>query len=142
MSSLISFRLLSPLWSPLVTLQERYPVLKQVVRRSLWLLPSSSAHEMKWIIDTMDATSRTIFNQKKKAFRANDQELKIKMDEGKDLMSVLRRCFSAWINSAELIGSEVRANMMALEEDRLPEEELIAQVWCVSPRNHLTHSMS
>ena len=95
LSRLNTFRQLSPFWSPLIKLQERYPFFKRVAQKSFWLLPSPAMHEMKRVIDTMYATSRMIFDQKKKALRANDQELKIKMEEGKDLMSVLRKCFSA-----------------------------------------------
>ena len=41
-------------------------------------------------MDTMDSTSREIFSKKRLALQANDEEAKLKVSEGKDLMSVLR----------------------------------------------------
>ena len=38
----------------------------------------------------MDRISRQIYHQKLGALKAGDTELKIKVDEGKDLMSILR----------------------------------------------------
>ncbi|EKM58851.1 uncharacterized protein PHACADRAFT_180946 [Phanerochaete carnosa HHB-10118-sp] len=116
-SRLVSFCLFSSFWSPLVSLQERYPALEQVVRKSFWLIPSPALQEKKRIINTMDETTRMIFAQKKNALRNHDSELKFMMEEGKDLMNVL-----------------LRANLMASEEDKMPEEELIAQM---SYRHHL-----
>ena len=51
---------------------------------------------MKAIIDTMDSTSRDIYEKKKHALMTDDMELKMKVEEGKDLMSVLRRYPSIW----------------------------------------------
>lgn len=73
--------------------------------------PIRGVQKMKDITDTMDKHSREIFKQKKEALAAGDDALKTQVGEGKDIMSIL-----------------LRANMAASEEDRLLEEELIAQI--------------
>lgn len=73
--------------------------------------PIKTVQKLRYIADTMDRYSRDIFNSKKAAFAAGDEAVKTQVGEGKDIMSLL-----------------LRANMLASDEDRLPEEELIGQM--------------
>ncbi|KAL6304705.1 cytochrome P450 monooxygenase [Sparassis latifolia] len=81
-------------------------------RRLVEILPSGRMHKLKAIIDTMDRRSREIFYAKKAALQEGDAAVSRQVGEGKDVMSIL-----------------MKANIGAKsEEDRLPEEELVAQM--------------
>ncbi|KAI0697096.1 cytochrome P450 [Cerioporus squamosus] len=80
-------------------------------RRVVEMLPFKSAQHVREIIDDLYATSQSVFNAKKSALAGGDEKIKHDVSEGKDIMSVL-----------------LKANMMASEGDRLPEDELIAQM--------------
>ncbi|KAI0355161.1 cytochrome P450 [Trametes cingulata] len=74
-------------------------------------IPLRAAQEMRQISEALHTTSLQIVNEKKAALQRGDEALKHQVGEGKDIMSVL-----------------LRANMNASEEDRLKDEEVIAQV--------------
>ncbi|KAI0359045.1 cytochrome P450 [Trametes cingulata] len=80
-------------------------------RRVVELLPSANVQRLKDISDTMHARSLLIFNEKKEALARGDDAVKHQIGEGRDIMSIL-----------------LRENMMASEEDKLPDDELIGQV--------------
>ncbi|KAI0648490.1 cytochrome P450 [Trametes meyenii] len=80
-------------------------------RRIVELLPYEPAQRMRKISDALHGQSLEIINAKKAALEHGDEALKHQVGEGKDIMSVL-----------------LRANMVASEEDRLPDEEVVAQV--------------
>ncbi|KAL6306629.1 cytochrome P450 monooxygenase [Sparassis latifolia] len=81
-------------------------------RRVVNMIPSRRVQRMKAIIDTMYRRSQEIFNAKKAALAAGDKAVTQQVGEGKDIMSIL-----------------IRANMDAkLDEDKLSEEELLAQM--------------
>ncbi|KAI0648480.1 cytochrome P450 [Trametes meyenii] len=80
-------------------------------RKVTQLIPYKPAHRMREISDIIDARSTEIINAKKAAIQQGDEALKQQVGEGKDIISVL-----------------LRANMVASEEDRLPDKEVIAQV--------------
>ncbi|KAI0716854.1 cytochrome P450 [Earliella scabrosa] len=61
--------------------------------------------------DVIHKKSIEIFEQKKRALMQGDEALKYQVGEGKDIMSIL-----------------LRANMVTSEADRLPEDELVAQI--------------
>ena len=84
-----TWRLVSPLFNPIIKLQDRHPALKKFIRKSFWLIPDKDVQEMKEIVDKMDETSWRIYNEKKRALNDNDPEIKIAVQEGRDLMSVL-----------------------------------------------------
>ncbi|RPD61500.1 cytochrome P450 [Lentinus tigrinus ALCF2SS1-6] len=75
------------------------------------LIPHEGLQKMKSIVDTMHQRSVEIYEQKKRALEEGDEKVTRQIGEGKDIMSIL-----------------MRANMNASEEDRLPEEEVLAQM--------------
>ncbi|KAI9069463.1 cytochrome P450 [Trametes sanguinea] len=80
---------------------------RKVVER----IPHPIARRMIQISDTLEAQSVKLINDKKAALAQGDEGLKQQVGEGKDIMSVL-----------------LRANMNAADEDRLTDDELVAQV--------------
>ncbi|KAI0761469.1 cytochrome P450 [Trametes elegans] len=80
-------------------------------RQVLELIPHAPLQRAIQISDALYGQSLKIINSKKSALEKGDEELKQQVGEGKDIMSVL-----------------LRANMTASEEDRLPDEEVVAQV--------------
>ena len=85
--------------SPLVELCQRRPAVGAFVKRHFRLIPHSGLQRMKSILDTLDDTSRSIYAEKKAALDSNDEDLKIKVTEGRDLMSVMRKCRSCGMGS-------------------------------------------
>ena len=76
----------------------------------------------------MTDTSNQIFQQKLRALRSGDEKLLERMGANKDVMSILREHLSIkWLRSLSLL-SLVKANTSAAVEDRLPEDEVIAQM--------------
>ncbi|KAH9858559.1 cytochrome P450 [Lenzites betulinus] len=80
-------------------------------RRVVEYLPSTDIRRMKEISDIMHARSVLIFNEKKEALARGDDVIKHQVGEGRDVMSIL-----------------LKNNMLASAEDKLPDEELLAQV--------------
>ncbi|PSR73475.1 hypothetical protein PHLCEN_2v10767 [Hermanssonia centrifuga] len=74
-------------------------------------LPYSKMQQLREIVDTLDYQSRKVYNQKKVALEKGDAAVVQQIGEGKDIISIL-----------------MQANMDASDEDRLPEDELIAQM--------------
>ncbi|RPD65435.1 cytochrome P450 [Lentinus tigrinus ALCF2SS1-7] len=74
-------------------------------------IPNKSIQRLKDISDIMHQRSVLIYNEKKAALEKGDDALKHQIGEGRDIMSIL-----------------LRANVMAAEEDKLPDDELIGQV--------------
>ncbi|KAH9917869.1 cytochrome P450 [Epithele typhae] len=81
------------------------------VRRVFRLFPLGSVREIQRISDFMAARSTDIIREKRVALEKGDVEMKHRIGEGKDLMSIC-----------------LKANMTAAENERLTDEELIAQV--------------
>ncbi|KAI0823770.1 cytochrome P450 [Trametes gibbosa] len=75
------------------------------------MIPHKMIQRLRGIVDVIHQRSVAIYEEKKRLLEQGDEALKDKIGEGRDLMSIL-----------------LRANMMASEEDKLPEEELIGQV--------------
>ncbi|OBZ67710.1 hypothetical protein A0H81_12280 [Grifola frondosa] len=80
-------------------------------RAAIDVIPFQPLQRLKHIVDTMHAKSIEIFTAKKTALAKGDEALALQVGEGKDIMSIL-----------------LKANMSASTEDRLPEDELIAQM--------------
>ncbi|KAI0671637.1 cytochrome P450 [Trametes maxima] len=74
-------------------------------------IPHNAIQRLKDISDVLYSRSVEIYQDKKKAIEQGDGALTHRIGEGKDIMSIL-----------------LRANMTASEEDKLPDEELIAQM--------------
>lgn len=83
------YRLLSPYLNPVIRLQNSVPVLKRLINVCLQQFPDPNVRKLKAIVDTMDATSRMIYQQKRDALAAGEVGLRLKVEEGRDLMSVL-----------------------------------------------------
>ncbi|KAF9820625.1 hypothetical protein IEO21_01328 [Rhodonia placenta] len=75
------------------------------------LLPNQHIRRAKEISDSLDDHSRRIFEEKKLAMAKGDQAVLHQVGEGKDIMSKL-----------------MQANLLASEEDKLPEDELLGQM--------------
>ncbi|EED78842.1 predicted protein [Postia placenta Mad-698-R] len=75
------------------------------------MFPNSHVQRVKDVADTMDEKSREIFHEKKTALEKGDEATLRQVGEGKDIMSVL-----------------IKANSAASEQDKLPEDELLAQM--------------
>ncbi|TFK29213.1 cytochrome P450 [Coprinopsis marcescibilis] len=74
-------------------------------------LPWNDLHAVRDMIDVMEATSIEIYQRKKRALEQGDEALREQIGQGKDAISIL-----------------LKANMLASEEDRLTEEELLGQI--------------
>jgi cytochrome P450 len=74
-------------------------------------VPWKELHNVLDMVDIMDETSTEIFEAKKKALLMGDEAMLQQVGRGKDIMSVL-----------------LKANMVASEEDRLPDDELLGQM--------------
>ena len=79
-------------------------------------------------IGTLDTRSKEIFADKKRALAKGDVEMVKQVGRGKDIISILRA--SMFDDCVHCINHPmpVRANAVADENDRLPEEEVIAQM--------------
>lgn len=66
------------------------------------------------MIDIMQKTSQQILEDKKRALAAGDEVLREQVGDAKDVLSIL-----------------LKANMASIEEDRMPDEELLGQMTCV-----------
>jgi cytochrome P450 len=75
------------------------------------IIPWKELHDVLGMVDIMDQTSTSIFEAKKKALLMGDEAVSQQVGRGKDIMSVL-----------------LKANMVASEEDRLPDDDLLAQM--------------
>ncbi|KAI0648564.1 cytochrome P450 [Trametes meyenii] len=75
------------------------------------LVPNKGVQKVRDIVNVLHERAVAIYEEKRRALERGDESLKDKVGEGKDLMSIL-----------------MRANMVASEEDKLPEVELIGQV--------------
>lgn len=108
---IFSWQIVLALYVPFLFLADRYYAVRRVLAHVIPWLPHPGMHDMQVIVDTIDRTSREIYAEKKRALLAGDDDVQMGVEEKRDLMSVL-----------------LRANMEASAEDRLPEEEIIAQM--------------
>ncbi|TCD70031.1 cytochrome P450-dit2 [Steccherinum ochraceum] len=79
-----------------------------------WLLdmyPNKKAQQLKNIVDTVWNTSVSVVGRRRAAMERGEQAVNRLVGGGKDIMSLL-----------------LQANMDASEEDRIPDEQLVAQV--------------
>lgn len=90
-SKLVGWRLFLPLYKPIISLQDRFPVLRHLVGYAMNYFPHAPTREVKKIIDTMHNTSRRIYEEKKsRILNGGDDEAKMNVLDGRDLMSVMR----------------------------------------------------
>ena len=58
-------------------------------------IPWAPLQKIRRIVDTMDEMSHAIYNAKMDAFRKGEEAVVQQIGEGKDVMSILRWCFSS-----------------------------------------------
>jgi len=80
-------------------------------RRVLDMIPHAKLQKVKRIVDVMSNSATDIFERKKQALEAGDEATVQQIGEGKDIMSIL-----------------MKANTDVADKDKLPEQELIAQM--------------
>ncbi|KAH9850326.1 cytochrome P450 [Lenzites betulinus] len=80
-------------------------------RKLLDAIPNKQIQRVKYISDVVYHHSAKIFNERKEAAYQGDTAMVGRVGAGKDVMTVL-----------------LKANMAASEEDKLPDQELIAQM--------------
>ncbi|KAI0828708.1 cytochrome P450 [Trametes gibbosa] len=105
-----------PCFARLHGLQQYIPFFETIVprplrRRIAEIIPMPGLKRLVAISDLIQTRSCEIYEEKKKALLSGDDALKHQVGEGKDLMSVL-----------------LKANIVAAEEDKMPEDELIGQM--------------
>ncbi|KAL5525734.1 hypothetical protein ACEPAG_7071 [Sanghuangporus baumii] len=90
-------------------------------------IPSKLAKECLEIVDVLESGSKVVYEESKKAIEIGNKATYEKVGMGKDILSVL-----------------LRANMMAKESDRLPEEEVIGQLntFILAGQNTTSHALS
>ncbi|RPD69487.1 cytochrome P450 [Lentinus tigrinus ALCF2SS1-7] len=80
-------------------------------RKIMGMIPQSGLQELSRISGILNRRSVEIYEDKKRALKQGDEAVMRQIGEGKDIMSIL-----------------MRANMLASDMDRLPEDEVIAQM--------------
>ncbi|KAI0270655.1 cytochrome P450 [Gloeopeniophorella convolvens] len=103
---------LSSLWLgrqffPAVSMYFPHKLLKVVGE----VLPWENLHRLMKVTSTIHTHAEAIFRSKMGSLARGDDAIVKQMDEGKDILSIL-----------------VRENMEASSEDRLPDEEIVAQI--------------
>jgi hypothetical protein len=90
--------------------------------------PLKSIKDVKALADIFHNTSVEIYEAKKHAFQQGNEELAAQIEEGKDVISILST--PIYFPSSQVLTkfSLVRANMMASEEEKLSDKELLAQI--------------
>ncbi|KAF6751311.1 cytochrome P450 [Ephemerocybe angulata] len=74
-------------------------------------LPWKGLHDVRDIADVMDKTAVEIFESSKRALKDSESDMSQRVGGGKDIMSIL-----------------LRENINASVEDKLPDEEILAQI--------------
>ncbi|KAH9939786.1 cytochrome P450 [Epithele typhae] len=111
-----AMKILMPSMLPLMVARPLLPVVGKFLPRMVqrWFaerLPWPAFQRIRHVVDTMDEMSHEIYDQKMAALRAGEEAVVQQIGAGKDILSKL-----------------LQANMAAAEEDRLPDDQLIAQI--------------
>ena len=83
------WRLTFPFYYPLIKLQYQFSPLKYLITKTVEYIPDRALQNVKTVVGVMHATSLGIYQRQLKALHSNDDETNIKVQEGKDLMSIL-----------------------------------------------------
>ncbi|EPS99479.1 hypothetical protein FOMPIDRAFT_1096252, partial [Fomitopsis schrenkii] len=107
---------LSPKLDSVAILQRLIPLFEGLPRwmcsAAVQAFPTGTrVHGIAEVVNTLDQRTKEIYAEKKQALAKGDAEMAKQVGQGKDIISVL-----------------LRANAAADEKDRLPEEEVIAQM--------------
>ena len=89
------------LYVPFLLLADRYYAVRRILAHVIPWLPHPGMHDMQVLVDTIDRTSREIYAEKKRALLAGDDDMKMGVEERRDLMSVL--CKSSAYSTPQLL---------------------------------------
>lgn len=117
----------------MILLRQVAPFLERLgpVWLSRWVMKNSPVRNVRRIVqigDVLHERSLEIFQAKRAAIEAGDDT------DSKDIMSILCMCRFSLFHLLACHNCTVRANMAASGEDRLPEDQLLGQMSCVSPK--------
>lgn len=100
-------------------------------RYILDLFPWKNLHKLRDIVDIMDETTVSILNSKKKALEEGEEAAVKQVGKGKDIISILSQysALEIYTEAYFVFSRTVKANMEASEADRLPESDVLGQVW-------------
>ncbi|KAF7970683.1 hypothetical protein HWV62_23282 [Athelia sp. TMB] len=91
------------------------------------MIPSADVQKLREVVDIMWDTSVRIVDDKKAALEKGDEAVMEQVGRGKDIMSILRMTV-IFPKRHRLTSITVKANMEAVESQRLPEVELLGQM--------------
>ena len=99
-------------------------------RALVGMIPHDGIQRVVTFIDRMHAEGKKIYRAKLDAFARGDEAVAKQVGEGRDVMSILSECpvLCSVIIMRSYFAALVRANTEAAEEDRLPEDEVVAQI--------------
>ena len=80
---------LIPLYMPFLALADRYPSARRILGYVVRILPVLGLREMQGLVDTCWRVSYEIYAEKLRALVHGDEEFKVGVAEGKDLLSIL-----------------------------------------------------
>ena len=98
-------------------------------------LPYKRLSEVMRISDTITRRSQEIIDEKKAALAKGDAGLAHEVGEGKDIMSICCALRSSASCCRFLTEGPVKANMAATDNEKMTDEEILAQMSCV-PTTH------
>jgi hypothetical protein len=93
------------------------------------LLPFKNVRRLRDIVDVIHNTSIEILEAKRRALKDGDEAVARQIGGGKDIISILSMCIQTSLySSTHPLFWLVKGNMAASEEDRLSDDEVLAQV--------------
>ena len=99
-----------------------------MLRRAGELIPFRTLHEMFDVSDTLHRFATGIWNEKKQAHAEGKLFDSAEMGRGRDILGLLRAYRFRALPSRTLTAFLVEENSKSAIEDKLPENELIAQI--------------
>ncbi|KAI0051370.1 cytochrome P450 [Auriscalpium vulgare] len=96
-------------WTPLLPLVSRVP--PRLLRLGVTCLPIPSLHNLIKITDCIHENAKAVFDLKKSLLEQGDEAFIGEVGEGKDIITIL-----------------LRANLDVTDEERLPDDEILAQM--------------
>lgn len=96
-------------------------------------LPMKRLRVLRDVVDTLDRTTTEIFEGKKRTLKEGDEALLKRVDQAKDLLSILSELYHPCEWAVIHRFRSVKANMNASEEDKLPDDEVLGQACFTIP---------
>ena len=103
---------------------------KPLLRLAVNNVPSQRVQKMKQVSDIIAVHSGSVLDSKKAAFEEGEESVVKQIGEGKDIISLLSmRIIPVPVHDEpNCLYFLVRANMIAPEEERIPDDELLGQM--------------